>query len=57
MPGKYFEDLEVGQEFHHALGRTVTEMAHSGCWPHGQWFTQERHQSRDDIHDNWSKPT
>ena len=26
MPGKYFEDLEVGQQFKHALGRTVTEM-------------------------------
>lgn len=26
MPGKYFEDLEVGQQFKHSLGRTVTEM-------------------------------
>ncbi|HEY2981091.1 MAG TPA: MaoC family dehydratase [Anaerolineales bacterium] len=26
MPGKYFEDLEVGQKFKHGLGRTVTEM-------------------------------
>jgi len=26
MPGKYLEDLEVGQRFRHALGRTVTEM-------------------------------
>jgi len=26
MPGRYFEDLEVGQQFKHALGRTVTEM-------------------------------
>jgi acyl dehydratase len=26
MPGKYFEDLEIGQKFKHALGRTVTEM-------------------------------
>jgi acyl dehydratase len=26
MPGKYFEDLEVGQQFNHTLGRTVTEM-------------------------------
>ncbi|MGE5072599.1 MAG: MaoC family dehydratase [Anaerolineae bacterium] len=26
MPGKYYEDLEVGQQFQHALGRTVTEM-------------------------------
>ena len=26
MPGKYFEELEVGQKFKHALGRTVTEM-------------------------------
>jgi acyl dehydratase len=25
MPGKYLEDLEVGQHFRHALGRTVTE--------------------------------
>jgi acyl dehydratase len=25
MPGKYFEDLEVGALYHHALGRTVTE--------------------------------
>jgi acyl dehydratase len=26
MPGKYFEELEVGQHFRHSLGRTVTEM-------------------------------
>jgi acyl dehydratase len=26
MPGKYFEDLEVGQRFRHSVGRTVTEM-------------------------------
>ena len=26
MPGKFFEELEVGQHFHHSLGRTVTEM-------------------------------
>ena len=26
MPGKYYEDLEVGQRLSHALGRTVTEM-------------------------------
>jgi itaconyl-CoA hydratase len=26
MSGKYFEDLEVGKTFRHALGRTVTEM-------------------------------
>jgi len=26
MPGKYLEDLEVGQYFRHTLGRTVTEM-------------------------------
>lgn len=26
MTGKYYEDLEVGQHFKHALGRTVTEM-------------------------------
>lgn len=26
MPGLYFEEFHVGQEFHHALGRTVTEM-------------------------------
>jgi len=26
MTGKYFEELEVGQHFKHALGRTVTEM-------------------------------
>ncbi len=26
MPGKYYEDLEVGQRIHHARGRTVTEM-------------------------------
>ncbi|PKN95332.1 MAG: dehydratase [Chloroflexi bacterium HGW-Chloroflexi-6] len=26
MPGKYYEDLEVGQKFRHPLGRTVTEM-------------------------------
>jgi acyl dehydratase len=25
MPGKYFEDLEVGAHYRHALGRTVTE--------------------------------
>ncbi len=26
MPGKYFDELEVGMKFRHALGRTVTEM-------------------------------
>ncbi len=26
MPGKYFEELEVGQRFRHGQGRTVTEM-------------------------------
>ena len=26
MPGKYFEELEVGQKFSHPNGRTVTEM-------------------------------
>lgn len=26
MAGLYFEEFEVGQEFHHALTRTVTEM-------------------------------
>jgi itaconyl-CoA hydratase len=26
MPGKYFEDLQVGQRFRHANGRTITEM-------------------------------
>jgi acyl dehydratase len=26
MPGKYFEELEVGMQFKHSLGRTVTEM-------------------------------
>jgi acyl dehydratase len=26
MPGLYFDDFEVGQEFSHALTRTVTEM-------------------------------
>ena len=26
MAGLYFEDFEVGQEFNHALSRTVTEM-------------------------------
>jgi acyl dehydratase len=26
MPGKYFEELEVGQHFKHVNGRTVTEM-------------------------------
>src|SRR5512147_2411641 len=26
MPGKYFDDLEVGQRFRHSQGRTVTEM-------------------------------
>ena len=26
MSGKYFEELEVGMKFKHALGRTVTEM-------------------------------
>ena len=26
MPGKYFEDLEVGQHMRHSNGRTVTEM-------------------------------
>jgi len=25
MTGKYYEELEVGQRFHHSLGRTVTE--------------------------------
>lgn len=26
MPGKYFEELEVGMKFKHSLGRTITEM-------------------------------
>jgi acyl dehydratase len=26
MPGKYYEDLIVGEKIRHALGRTVTEM-------------------------------
>ena len=26
MPGKYFDELEVGMKFNHTLGRTVTEM-------------------------------
>lgn len=26
MPGKYFEELEVGARYRHATGRTVTEM-------------------------------
>jgi acyl dehydratase len=26
MPGKYYEDLEVGQQIRHSQGRTVTEM-------------------------------
>ena len=26
MPGKYFEDLEVGQRIQHRVGRTITEM-------------------------------
>ncbi len=26
MPGRYFEDLEVGQHIQHQLGRTITEM-------------------------------
>jgi acyl dehydratase len=26
MPGKFYEDLEVGQRYRHANGRTVTEM-------------------------------
>ncbi|NUQ37925.1 MAG: MaoC family dehydratase [Caldilineales bacterium] len=26
MPGKYYEDLEVGQRIQHSLGRTLTEM-------------------------------
>ena len=25
MPGKFFEDLEAGDHFRHALGRTITE--------------------------------
>ncbi len=25
MPGKYFDDLEVGMTFQHSLGRTITE--------------------------------
>ena len=25
MPGKYFNDLEVGNTIHHSLGRTITE--------------------------------
>ncbi len=25
MPGKYYEDLEVGQKIRHPLGRTITE--------------------------------
>ncbi len=26
MPGKYFEELEVGQQIRHSQGRTITEM-------------------------------
>ena len=26
MAGLYFEEFEVGQEFHHEFSRTVTEM-------------------------------
>ncbi|HEX9925990.1 MAG TPA: MaoC family dehydratase [Anaerolineae bacterium] len=26
MPGKYYEDLDVGTMFQHSLGRTITEM-------------------------------
>lgn len=26
MPGKYYDDLEVGQRIQHRLGRTITEM-------------------------------
>ncbi len=26
MPGRYYDDLEVGQHIKHALGRTITEM-------------------------------
>jgi acyl dehydratase len=26
MPGKYFEDLEIGMTIQHSLGRTITEM-------------------------------
>ena len=26
MPGKYFDELEVGQVINHSLGRTITEM-------------------------------
>lgn len=26
MPGKYFEDMEIGMTLRHSLGRTVTEM-------------------------------
>ena len=26
MPGKYFDDLEVGMTMRHSLGRTITEM-------------------------------
>lgn len=26
MPGKYFDDLNIGDHFRHSLGRTVTEM-------------------------------
>lgn len=26
MPGKYYDDLEPGQVFHHPTGRTLTEM-------------------------------
>src|SRR5690606_41922075 len=25
MPGKYYEELEIGQKMSHALGRTITE--------------------------------
>ncbi len=26
MPGKYYEELEIGQRFRHSRGRTITEM-------------------------------
>ena len=26
MPGKYYDDLEIGMQFEHPQGRTITEM-------------------------------
>lgn len=56
MPGKHFEDLEVGHVFHHALRRTVTEMDNTlfSCLTHN---TQPLHIDHEfAARSEWGRP-